>query len=148
MDIIILEGGAYTVAALGHSSLGKTESAVMEYLACETIGNKPLVEALRSIFQMYAEKGRDGVTASMFHEANKAQQIWQFSKGNHRIYCFKDPDEKKLLLLGHGCRKTSKKVKRSDLKQVISLRDQYLKAKQLHNLRQLTLEQLLRQEEE
>lgn len=36
----------------------------------------------------YAENGRHGVTAEMFHEVDSANGIWQFSRGDLRILCF------------------------------------------------------------
>jgi len=108
----------------------------------EKAGKCPLADALRPIFQLYAEKGRDGVTASMFHEANKKDGIWQFRKGDYRIFCFKDPEKKKLILLTHGVRKTTRKAKKSEVDRAIRMRDVYLECKRTGQLRTRTISEV------
>ena len=139
MDVIVLEEKQYCVAVLGKNVSGKTESDVMNYLADEKAGNCSLTEALAPIFEMYAQRGRNGVTTSMFHEVSKENGIWQFRKGNHCIFFFKDPECKRLVLLTHGNRKTGRKVDKSDVRQAVRMRDLYLEQKRLGKLRKRTL---------
>ncbi len=142
MDLITLEDRQYAVGVLGKAVNGKTESELMEYLATEKIGNASLAQAFGPMFEQYAEYGRDGVTKKMFHEASSEHNIWQFKKGNYRLYCFKDPAEKRLIVLCHGALKRSKKAKKADIENAIQVRDRYIDQKRRGLLRRRTLKEV------
>lgn len=146
MDVVTIEGKQFTVAAIGENVSGKTLSPVMEYLASEKVKVTSLADAFRPIFQMYAERGRNGVTAKMFHEASKEDGIWQFSKGNHRIFCFKDDDKKQLILLSHGARKTTRKADKSEVERAVRTRDLYLERKRAGQIRYRTLKEVIEEQ--
>lgn len=146
MDVVAIEEKQYCIAVLGINVSGKTECEVLNYLDTAKAGNSSLMESLASIFERYALQGRHGVTKSMFHEANSEHDIWQFRKGDHRIFCFRDPDEKRLVLLTHGNIKSGKKANKADVLRAIEMRRVYLVEKKAGNLRRRTLTEVLEEQ--
>lgn len=147
MDVVALEKKQYCVAVLGENVSGITRSAVLDYMNTEKVGgSSTLMVSFAAVFESYANRGRNGVTKKMFHEANKEEDIWQFRKGNHRIFCFRDPDEKRLILLTHGNIKSGKKVNRKDVKRAVELRNSYLAEKKKGNLRRRSIQEVLEEE--
>ena len=137
MNVVILEAETYRVGVLGGR---KGDYPVLDFLASQAREGNKAVDGFVSLFEQYAREGRNGVTAGQFHEADASEGIWRFAKGKLRIYCFKDPDEKSLVLLTHGALKASQKTQKSDIQQAVSLRDQYLTDKEAGNIRELSID--------
>jgi len=146
VDVITIEKKQYSIAVLGINVSGKTECEVLNYMDTAKAGSSSLMESLASIFERYALQGRHGVTKNMFHGANSDHDIWQFRKGNHRIFCFRDPDEKSLVLLTHGNIKSGKKANKTDVLRAIEMRKVYLVEKEAGNLRRKTLKEVLKEQ--
>ena len=113
----------------------------MDYLKSECVKSKSLAEALAPIFENYSESGREGVTTNNFHEANRDSDIWEFIKGQHRIYCFKDPLKKSLVLLSHGSRKQTQRTRPRDIAKAAKAREAYIRARDGGYLSVVTIEQ-------
>lgn len=69
------------------------------------------------------------LTAALFHEVDKDEKIWQFTKGKLRVFCYIDNDGK-LLLLTHGALKKSQKVDPREVRRAIAIKHRYLEAKE------------------
>ena len=139
MDIVILEQGAYSVAALGGRKGG---CPTIDFLASQAQGGNKAADGFRSLFEQYAREGRNGITAEQFHEADTSEGIWRFAKGKLRVYCFKDPDEKSLVLLTHGALKASQKTRKGDIQRAVGLRDKYLADKEAGNIHEQVIDEI------
>lgn len=128
MDIIELEKGEYTVAAIADTAGGTLSSPVLDFLEQLPGDLQASAAGFGPLFERYAQLGRRGVTTANFHEANKEEGIWEFIKGRIRIYCFKDPSKKSLVLLTNGAIKKTQRAHRADIKAAIKARDEYLLA--------------------
>ncbi len=131
MKLINLERSRFSVHAIIEVSGENGETVpVLDFLheKLEDKKFKGSADGYAALFQRYAEKGRQGLTTNMFHEANKQEKIWEFIKGRLRIYCFIDPDGNAVILT-HGVVKKSQKAQKSDINAAKRKRDEYLKAK-------------------
>jgi len=79
------------------------------------------------------------LTDATFHEASRENDIWEFIKGQLRIYCFKDSNGQ-VVILSHGIIKKSQKAKKQDIERAVTLREQYLKAKDNGTLEEINNE--------
>lgn len=64
-------------------------------------------KGFRPLFQRYAKSGRRGLTTDLFHEVDSKDEIWEFIKGDLRVFCFM---HKNLVILTHGAVKRSQRV--------------------------------------
>jgi phage-related protein len=81
------------------------------------------------LFERYAALGRQGLTSPLFHEAGADGRIWEFVKGQLRVYCFKDDNG--LVILTHGAVKRTQTTATADLDRAMRARAAYLSAKAL-----------------
>lgn len=102
---------------------------VLEFLKNIPPNYQSSAKGFKALFERYAKGGRQNLTESLFHEANKENGIWEFIKGQLRIYCFKD-DRGQLIILSHGILKKSQKAKTEDIQKAVKLRREYLNAKE------------------
>lgn len=93
------------------------ENAKTKQYSASSKGFKPL-------FTRYAEHGRNGLTAELFHEVNPKNEIWEFVKGDLRIFCFKDENH---VVLTHGCIKKSQKVDQRQITIAVEAKKAYFK---------------------
>lgn len=68
------------------------------------------------LFKRYAQSGRTNLTADLFHEVDKPNKIWQFIKGELRIFCFVHGNN---VVLTHGAKKKSQKVDQKEVDHAI-----------------------------
>jgi hypothetical protein len=78
---------------------------------------------LAVVFQRYADLGRQGVTAEMFHEVDRANGIWQFIKGDLRVLCFIVSND---VFLTNGYIKKSQKADPSEVTRAVNAKKKYL----------------------
>lgn len=85
-------------------------------------------QGILSLFKNFANGGRDELTPSQFHPAsNKDPNIYRFSKGKIRIYCFFDGPN--IIIGTHGAMKKSQSTAQADLDKANAVRSCYLTAK-------------------
>jgi hypothetical protein len=79
-------------------------------------------KGFKPLFERYASSLRRNLTAELFHEVDKAEKIWEFIKGDIRIFCFFDGNT---AVLTHGALKKSPKVDPSEVAKAISYKKAY-----------------------
>lgn len=126
MKLRILERGQNRVAALIDDD-GCCE--VLKFLSEIAPNHQASAKGFKPLFRRYAEDGRQRLTTDTFHHANAELDIWEFIKGQLRVYCFRDADDQ-LIILSHGVVKKTQKAKSQDIQRAVSLRQRYLTAKQ------------------
>ncbi len=126
MRLIKLIDGRYPV--ITPAEAGKS-SEVESFLARVPADMQATARGLYTLFERYAEHGRQQLSSSNFHEANKAEGIWQFIKGRLRVYCFIDSDGG-LVVLSHGSIKKTQKADPHEVARAVRLKKQYQAAQQ------------------
>lgn len=122
----VIESGSYEVWAIHQISEGyKSNCPVMEFLQTRAFEKQYQASAFgfRSLFQRYADKGRRGVTAELFHEVDSKNDIWEFVKGDLRIFCF---TRKNAIILTHGAIKKSQKVDPKEVSAAVRAKNLFL----------------------
>lgn len=64
-------------------------------------------KGFKKLFERFADGGRQKLTAELFHEVDNNESIWEFIKGDLRIFCFMEGNT---VYLTHGAIKKSRKV--------------------------------------
>ncbi len=82
-----------------------------------------------ALFRRYADLGRHGLTAELFHEVDKAHGIWEFIKGRLRVLCFVAPEDGALLILTHSMIKKQQKTPASEISKSIEVLRHYQAAR-------------------
>ncbi|WP_199930497.1 hypothetical protein [Sedimenticola thiotaurini] len=130
MKLVIIERGRFTVTAyVDTDSTGKDCIPVfddMKGLGKRYAGS---VKGAADLFKKYAEHGRlrpDGVTEEQLHHANYDPDIFQFIKGDVRIFCA--IDEGMVVLINAGI-KRGQRPNRKDVNKAIKVQRAYLDAK-------------------
>lgn len=88
--------------------------------------NKASASGMKTFFLRYAENGQSSLPSDVFHEASKENGIWRFSKGQLRVYCFKDGNA---LILTHGDLKKTKKTDKADIDKAVREKELYFGSK-------------------
>jgi len=83
----------------------------------------PSVRGLKTMFVRYSELGRQGFTSESLHEVDKSRSVYEFVKGDLRIFCFFPGDG--AVVLTNGCIKKGNKVDQSAVESCCRARDQY-----------------------
>jgi hypothetical protein len=65
--------------------------------------------------------------AAFYHRIDKENEIYQFSKRDHRLVCFEDDGA--LIICSHIFRKTSQRTPDSEVQRAIRLRREYFASK-------------------
>lgn len=102
------------------------EVPVLEFLR-EKIEHKQYAGSARGfkgLFVRYSDKGRKGLTAEMFHEVDSGNGIWEFVKGDLRVFCFHDEGH---IILTHGSIKKTQKVAQQDITAAVAIKKKYFK---------------------
>ena len=99
---------------------------VMDFLKLQYATNRSNVSGLKTFFKRYAKMGRLEFTSETFHEASKENDIWRFSKGQLRIYCFMDGD---ILILTHGNLKKTNKTDKANIDKAVREKELYFGSK-------------------
>jgi hypothetical protein len=77
--------------------------------------------AFKSIFKRYA--GGEQLPSVLFHEANKEKKVWEFIKGDLRVFCFKD--SRGSLMLTGACIKKGQKADTSEVERAARARTDF-----------------------
>jgi len=107
----------------------RQDCEILRFLAERPANQQKSAKGFASLFRLYADKGRQGLTSEQFHLANREHKIYEFIKGSLRIYCFEDGSDG-LILLTHGIVKKRNTTKRADVERAVNTRNEYMQAKQ------------------
>lgn len=80
----------------------------------------------KPLFKRYAQDGRKGVTTELFHCVDDDDDIWEFIKGQLRVFCFKDGS---CIVLTHGALKKTQKVDRKEVAKAVAAKTRYFEGK-------------------
>lgn len=119
MILTIIEQDVNTVCAI---------PAVLNELAIVPATMQAHAKAMQKLFDRYAKGGRQQLTTALFHEADREHGIWEFTHGRLRVFCFMDNGA--LIVLAAFAIKKTQKADSAGVRRAISVRDQYLDAKQ------------------
>jgi hypothetical protein len=86
MHLLILREAKFRVAAVAESD----SIPALDFLRDAPPQMRGSATGMWALFDRYAEGGRQKLTAELFHEANRVDDIWEFIKGRLRMYCFVD----------------------------------------------------------
>lgn len=81
-----------------------------------------------SLFERYASAGRTRLTSEMFHQVDSKNNIWEFVRGDIRIFCFKDGTA---VVLTHATIKKTQKVNPQDVITAVSTREGYFRGRSI-----------------
>lgn len=84
------------------------------------------VSGLKGLFERYADSGRAKLSTEVFHHADQKEEIFEFIKGQIRIFCFLDGNA---AILTNGALKKTPKASSSDVGEAIRCRNLYQKWK-------------------
>jgi|GEM_PF-2156387 hypothetical protein len=85
---------------------------------------KGSVNGFMNLFERYADGGTSKLTVELFHEVDNTDKIFEFIKGQIRIFCFKDKNK---VILTHGALKKTKKVDPSEVARAVACKNIYFK---------------------
>jgi hypothetical protein len=133
MRLVLVHDKRWRVAALAEPAAIPALDFLMEAPA----DFRGSAKGMWALFDRYAEGGRQKLTAELFHEASRNDEIWEFIKGRLRVYCF--IDDGALVLLTHGAIKKTRKADGSEVARAVRLRNEYVAAKQSGDLQWETM---------
>ncbi|MYM68020.1 hypothetical protein GTP45_14440 [Pseudoduganella sp. FT55W] len=121
----VIESGKYNVLALGHVADDfSTTFPALTFL--QTLASSAQYGAsakgFKKLFQRYADGGRSKLTAELFHEVDKDKGIWEFVKGDLRLFCFVIGNN---VILTNGTIKKSQKVDQAEVSIAIRCKAQF-----------------------
>lgn len=122
MPLLVMERAKLKVIAVIEESPaydGTSEALTFLQNAMKGAQYAGSARGFKALFVRYAEGQR--LPAENFHEANKEKQVWEFIKGDLRIYCYKDSAGN--VILSHGIIKKKQKADEADVNRVCTLRD-------------------------
>ena len=90
-----------------------------------------------AVFNRFAEHGRVRSTR-LFHEADKSKDIYEFTKGDLRVYFFFASDSGELVVCSHAVRKKRQKVDPADVDRAVELKKRYEAAKAARQVKYIT----------
>lgn len=94
MKLVIIERKRFTVAAYVQLDAKGNES-IPAFDELEALGEQfaGSAKGFKSLFKVYSEHGRmypQGVTMEQMHHANNNPDIYEFRKGDVRLFCIRD----------------------------------------------------------
>jgi len=98
------------------------ESQVMTYLEAQSKRGDKATKGFRALFRRYAELGPTNVPKEAFHEVDRNAKIWEFIKGDHRVFCFRRDN---VVVLTNAAMKKTQKVDPAEVKKAIAARTVY-----------------------
>jgi phage-related protein len=125
MMLVVIAKTRYEVCAI--TGADEVEAVALEFLVGAPPNMRASARGMFQLFERYAALGRQGLTSPLFHEAGADGRIWEFVKGQLRVYCFKDDNG--LVILTHGAVKRTQVTAKADLDRAMRMRDSYLTAK-------------------
>lgn len=127
MRLLVVEKNNREVLAIIEDG-GSDTCPAIDFLASQPRERRGSAKGFKALFVRYADNGRQGLTADLFHEVDKTEKIWEFIKGRLRVFCFEDGGG--LVVLSHGALKKSQKVASKEVERAIKNKEKYLEAKQ------------------
>lgn len=123
--------GGRVIAELSDEADDDTASEFERELAVLSRNNRSNAKAVAgmlALFDVVAREGRQR-SARFFHEANKAKDIYEFTKGDVRVYFCFDADDGELFVCSHPIIKKGRKAKTVDVNLAESLKDRFAAAR-------------------
>lgn len=120
MKLLIVEKGVNEVCDI----IENDESVALGFLSNAAPNMQAAAKGFRALFRRYAEAGRRNLNTDLFHEVDNKNGIWEFVRGQLRVFCFMD--DGRLLILTHGTVKKTKKVDRQEVARAVRQKDVYL----------------------
>jgi hypothetical protein len=111
-------------AVLTETNNGTTKCEALDFALKANAQTKKMAIGFKVLFNMYAQKGRSGLTKYMFHHADTNNDVYQFIKGNFRTLCFID-ENSRMVILSHVEMKKGKSVPTKAIQRVVELRKKY-----------------------
>jgi len=127
IKVVKLEKDAYTVSAVAADRKDDIECQLTDFLG-QCWGNpkyRGSVEGLQGLIERFSVHGRSGLTSDQSHYADKANEIYQFKKGDLRVLYFYASD-KSIVICSHGFLKKSQKADKKEVRTAVKLRNSYL----------------------
>lgn len=132
MKLIILQRNRYTVAAYISDDGGSIQALdELRELGSRYNGS---AKGIVSLFKIYAENGRlrpYGLTKEQMHHANYDPDIFEFIKGDVRVFCFIDGN---MIVLTNSGLKKGQKANKKDVAKALKIFRQYEKDRALGNI--------------
>lgn len=135
LQVIELEKDVYTVAAAATDRKGDPVCELIDFIA-DCLDNpkyKSYAQGVQDLMERFSTHGREGLTSDQTHHADKANEIYQFKKGDLRVLYFY-ADDKSIVICSHGFVKKTQKADRKEVRKAVNLRNQYLETKSLEFL--------------
>lgn len=128
MKVKVLAEHTYQVVAVVHGDRCDAEDFLLTGDATTSAMRRGLFEMLKAV----AERGLQGVPSLWWHEVDKPNGIYEFSKGALRLFFFKGAD-RQIAVCVSGIRKTSQKVDKGAVRTATSTKANYFNAVQSGN---------------
>lgn len=119
----------YVVVAVIEGDTCPTE----DFLQYGEVATESARFGLRKYLEEVAANGLHGIPHLWFHEANKPNGIYEFTKGPLRLFFFKGQNGQ-IAVCTNGVRKSGKKADPLAVSKAIKLRNKYLEAIKLNEL--------------
>ncbi|HET6805984.1 MAG TPA: type II toxin-antitoxin system RelE/ParE family toxin [Frateuria sp.] len=127
--VAIAEGkGARIVAHLPDGAdVTDLETELDQYRA----NGGPIAKAATQMLALFAVVADNGRMRSvrLFHEANKKESLYEFRKGDMRVYFFFSSDSGEVFICSHAIYKKQQTTHQRDVSRAVALRDQIKAAK-------------------
>lgn len=79
-------------------------------------------KGFKGLFDRYANAGFQQLTTDLLHEVDKTEKIYEFIRGDLRIFCFFDGEK---VILSHGAVKKGQKVDQQEVARAIANKNEY-----------------------
>lgn len=132
LQVVELEKDVYTVAAAATDRKGDPVCELIDFIS-DCVDNpkyRGYAQGIQDLLERFSTYGRDGLTSDQTHHADKANEIYQFKKGDLRVLYFY-ADEKSIVICSHGFIKKTQKADNKEVRKAVSLRKQYLESRAL-----------------
>lgn len=127
MKVVELERDVYTVSAVASDRKGDIECSTYDFI--RDCHNNPRyrgsAEGLTLLIERFAALGGSGLTTDQSHYVDKANEIYQFKKGDLRVLYFYATD-KSIVICSHGFLKKTQKADEKEVRRAVRLRNMYL----------------------
>lgn len=141
MKLVVLEQRQMKVVAVLKEREQGLECPSLEFLSEQPANLQASAKGMKKLFRLYAQRGPEGLTGAMFHLADQNEGIYEFIKGDLRLFCFKDEDES-LVIVSNGGHKKSQKANKKDVATAVRVRDEYFAAKKSGHIQLLEIDTL------
>ena len=123
MRVKELVSDRFQVVAVMNGDACPTESFLLDGEASTESARSGLLQMLERV----AEEGLDGIPSKWVHEANKQEHIYEFIKGDLRLFFFKGTG-RQITVCTTGVMKSGRKADKAALTKAAKYRDDYIAA--------------------